>query len=58
MLRNIFKKGPKYRLPQRINWSGDKNHITSFLESYIENWIAKEKKQGNILIKKEKLSSY
>ena len=26
MLRNIFKKGPKYRLPQRINWSEDKRY--------------------------------
>ena len=55
MLRNIFKRGPKYRLPQRINWSEDKNHIINFLESYIENWTAKERKQGNILVKKEDL---
>ena len=55
MLRNILKKGPKYRLPQRINWSEDKNHIINFLESYIENWTAKERKQGNILVKKEDL---
>ena len=56
LLKNIFKKGPKYRLPQRINWAEDKNHIINFLESYIDNWTAKEKKQGNTLVKKEDLN--
>ena len=46
-LRKIFKKGPKYRLPQKINWTEDKNLIINFLDSYIDNWTAKEKKQGN-----------
>ena len=47
-LRNLIKKGPKYRLPQRINWEEDRNIITTFLDAYIEKWISKEKKSlGN-----------
>ena len=43
-LRNLVKKGPKYRLPQRINWQKDRTIIVDFLDAYIEKWIDKEKK--------------
>ena len=43
-LRNLIKKGPKYRLPQRINWKEDRNIIITFLDAYIDKWISKEKK--------------
>ena len=45
-LRNIIKKGPKYRLPQKINWVQDREIIVSFLNSYIDKWLAKERKVG------------
>ena len=57
-LKKIFKKGPKYRLPQKIDWTEDKNLIINFLNSYIDNWTAKEKKQGNTLVKKEVLGPW
>merc|ERR1712002_1333483 len=49
-LRNIIKKGPKYRLPQKIDWSKDKDIINDFLEIYMEKWIAKERRKqgGNV----------
>ena len=43
-LRKIVEKGPKYRLPQRINWKEDRNIIVTFLDNYIERWLSKEKK--------------
>ena len=43
-LKNIIRKGPKYRLPQAINWVEDKNIIINFLDTYINKWISKEKK--------------
>ena len=46
-LRDMFKKGPKYRLPQRINWQEDKKIIVNFLDVYIDKWIKKEKKLDN-----------
>ena len=48
-LREMFKKGPKYRLPQRINWQEDKKIIDSFLNDYIDKWVKKEKKSDNTL---------
>ena len=50
-LRNIIKKGPKYRLPQKINWVQDREIIVSFLNSYIDKWLTKERKiaiNGNL----------
>ena len=43
-LRKIVKKGPKYRLPQKINWNEDKKILENFLETYIEKWISQERK--------------
>ena len=43
-LRGILKKGPKYRLPQKINWTEDRKIIENFLDSYIDKWVAKERK--------------
>ena len=48
-LREMFKKGPKYRLPQRINWQEDRKIIINFLDDYIDKWIKKEKKLDNSL---------
>ena len=42
-LRNILKKGPKYRLPRKINWIKNRN-IIQFLENYSEKWVNQEKK--------------
>ena len=44
--KNFIKKGPKYRLPQRINWKEDRNIITTFLDAYIDKWITKERKMS------------
>ena len=43
-LRNILKKGPKYRLPRKINWAKNRENILEFLENYSVKWIGKEKK--------------
>ena len=43
-LRNIIRKGPKYRLPQKINWIEDRKIIVDFLDTYIDKWISKEKR--------------
>ena len=43
-LKKLFEKGPKYRLPQRIEWRKDKTVIENFIDNYIDKWIAKEKK--------------
>ena len=43
-LRNIFKKGPKYRLPRKINWDKDREIIVTFLNTYSAKWLEKEKK--------------
>ena len=43
-LKNIMKKGPKYRLPKKINWVKNKENLIYFLETYSERWIKKEKK--------------
>jgi hypothetical protein len=42
-----MKKGPKYRLPKKINWVKNKENLISFLETYSEKWIKKEKKANN-----------
>ena len=43
-LKHLFKKGPKYRLPQKIDWVKDREVIVNFLDSYADKWISKEKK--------------
>ena len=43
-LRKLFEKGPKYRLPQQIDWRKDRSVIENFIDSYVDKWIAKEKK--------------
>ena len=44
VLKSLIRKGPKYRLPQKINWEQDRSIIKSFLDAYIDKWISKEKK--------------
>ena len=43
-LRNILKKGPKYRLPKKIDWNKNRENLAKFIEEYAEKWIGKEKK--------------
>ncbi len=43
-MRNIIRKGPKYRLHQKINWIEDRKIIVDFLDTYIDKWISKEKR--------------
>ena len=57
-LRNILKKGPKYRLPQKINWTEDKTTIVDFLDTYIDKWILKEKKNDNNRLDKSCLKNW
>ena len=57
-LRNIFRKGPKYRLPQKINWKEDRMLILNFLENYIDKWISKERKNGNVQVNKDNLNDW
>ena len=46
-LRNILKKGPKYRLPRKVNWDTNRVNLMSFLEIYSEKWIQKERKANS-----------
>ena len=57
-LRNIIKKGPKYRLPQKINWEKDRDIIEEFLETYTEKWINKERKNCRVPFGIECLDSW
>ena len=43
-LKKLFQRGPKYRLPQRIDWNKDRTIIVNFLDQFMEKWIAKERK--------------
>ena len=43
-LKLLIKKGPKYRLPKRVNWIKNREIIVNFLNSYIKDWIKKENK--------------
>ena len=45
-LRNIVRKGPKYRLPRKIDWKKNVNNISNFLDTYIKDWIRKEQKEN------------
>ena len=39
----MVKKGPKYRLPRKINWRRNHENIIEFLDDYITKWIREEK---------------
>ena len=43
-LREIIKKGPKYRLPRAINWAEDRRIIVDFLGDFMKKWVNKERK--------------
>ena len=43
-LKNILRKGPKYRLPRKIDWAKNRENLVSFLDIYSKKWITKEKK--------------
>ena len=57
-LRNIIRKGPKYRLPQRIDWRKDRAIIWEFMETYIEKWVAKERKNCRVPFNSECLDNW
>ena len=58
-LRNLIKKGPKYRLPQKIDWVKDRKEIEDLIDKYAEKWINKEKKGAfNTSISRGSLSSW
>ena len=38
----LLRKGPKYRLPKRVNWNRNRKNIEDFLDVYIKDWIKKE----------------
>ena len=44
ILRQLIRKGPKYRLPRKINWEKNRENVKNFLDSYIESWLKKENK--------------
>ena len=43
-LRELIRKGPKYRLPKKINWNKNRENIENLINSYIDNWIKLENK--------------
>ena len=58
-LKEMIKKGPKFRLPQKINWEEDKKIIINFIDSYIDRWLIKEKKALNSqVINKDSLKNW
>ena len=46
-LKNILKKGPKYRLPKKIDWNKNRENIVEFIENYSVKWIDKQKKDSH-----------
>ena len=58
-LKGLFEKGPKFRLPQKIDWVKDRLVIVEFLDHYIDKWINKEKKiPANLNINRETLKNW
>ena len=45
-LKKILKKGPKYRLPRKINWERNRENLKNFIEEHSKKWIAREKKNS------------
>ena len=43
-LKLLLKKGPKYRLPKKIDWANNRRNIVEFLEKYVGDWIGRENK--------------
>ena len=41
-LRNLFHKGPKFRLQNHINWKKNRKIISEALDNYIRKWAKKE----------------
>ena len=46
-LKKILSKGPKYRLPRKIDWMKNRENLIDFIEIYSLKWIEKEKKEYN-----------
>ena len=43
-LKLLLKKGPKYRLPKKVDWANNRRNIVEFLEKYVGDWIGTENK--------------
>ena len=41
-LRSLFEKGPKYRLPSRIDFTKCRSFVEEALQSYCKRWCKKE----------------
>ena len=41
-LRSLFKKGPKYRLPSRIDFTKCRSIVEEALQTYCKRWYKKE----------------
>ena len=41
-LRSLFKKGPKFRLPSRIDFTKYRSIVEEALQSYCKRWCKKE----------------
>ena len=41
-LRSLFKKGPKYRLPSRIDFTNCRDIVEDALQTYCQRWSKKE----------------
>ena len=45
-LKTLISKGPKYRLPHRINWEEDRRIILAFLDEFKNKQISKERRSA------------
>ena len=41
-LRELVSKGPKYREPNKINWSATDNMLFESIDLYAEQWAKRE----------------
>ena len=46
---NLLRKGPKYRIPSKIDWKECRKVIMDALTSYCKSWIKREKADGKSL---------
>ena len=46
---NVFRKGPKFRSPSKINWTDCRNTIEKALIAYCKRWCKREHAPENVL---------
>ena len=44
-LKNLLYKGPKYRLPNQINWKHNFKILMDSVEDYARQWAKREKEE-------------